>query len=51
MKSLIKKIKQKGLVSKSDIAGFINNADLDIIKKKKVATLATKAELKANKTK
>ena len=34
MKSLIKKIKQKGLVSKSDIAGFINNADLDIKKKK-----------------
>ena len=27
------KIKQKGLVNKSDIAGFVNNADLD--KKKK----------------
>ena len=50
MKSLIKKIKQKGLVSKSDIAGFINNADLDI-KKKKVATLATEAELKAEQDK
>ena len=31
------KIKQKGLVDKSAIAEFINNADLD----KKVATLAT----------
>ena len=39
------KIKQKELVDKSVIARFINNADLD--KKKKVATLATKAELKA----
>ena len=37
------KIKSKGLVNKSDIVGMINNADLD----KKVATLATKAELKA----
>ena len=36
------KIKSEGLVNQSDIAGFINNADLD---KKKVATLATKAEL------
>ena len=35
------------MVSKSDIAGFINNVDLDKKKKKKVATLATKAELKA----
>ena len=40
------KIKQKELVDKSVIARFINNADLDK-KKKKVATLATKAELKA----
>ena len=37
------KIKQKGLVDKSDIAGFIDNSDLN----KKVATLAAKAELKA----
>ena len=36
------KIKQKELVDKSVISGFINNSDLD----KKVATLATKAELK-----
>ena len=39
------KIKQKELVDKSDIAGFINIDDLD----KDVATLATKAELKAEK--
>ena len=32
------------MVDKSAIAGFVNNADLD---KKKVATLATKAELNA----
>ena len=32
------KIKQKGLVDKSDIVGFTNNSDLS----KKVATLATK---------
>ena len=37
------KIKQKGLVNKSAIAGFINNSNLN----KKVAALATKAELKA----
>ena len=41
------KIKQKELVSKSDIAGFINNSDLN----KKVATLATKVELKAEQDK
>ena len=33
------KIKSKELVNKSDIAGFINNAELD----RKVETLATKA--------
>ena len=42
-----KNIKNKELVDKSDIAGFINNSDLD----KKVATLATKAELKAEQDK
>ena len=42
------KIKQKGLVNKSDITRFIYNADLD---KKKVALLATKAELKAEEEK
>ena len=41
------KIKQKQLADKSDIAGFINNSDLN----KKVATLATKAELKAEQEK
>ena len=46
-KKLHLKIKQKELVSKSVIAGFINNADLD----KKVGTLATKAELKAEQDK
>ena len=35
------KIKSEGLVDKSAIEGFINNVGLD---KKKVATLATKAE-------
>ena len=35
--------RKKGLLEKSAIAGFINNADLN----KKVATLAAKAELKA----
>ena len=35
------------MASKSAPAGFINNADLE----KKVATLATKAELKAEKDK
>ena len=35
-------MKQKGLIDKSDIEGFINNADLD----KKLVTLATKAQLK-----
>ena len=40
------KIKQKGLVTKYDIAGFINDADY-----KKVATLATKSELKADQDK
>ena len=38
----------KNLVDKSAISGFINNADLNF---KKVATLATKAELMQNKTK
>ena len=41
-------IKIKNLVGKSAIARFINNADLH---KKKVDTLAAKAELKAKKTK
>ena len=36
-------MKEKELVKKSDISGFINNSELD----KKIATLATKAELKA----
>ena len=37
------KIKEKGLVDKSDISGFIDNSDLD----SKIATLATEAELKS----
>ena len=37
------KIKQKELVNKYDIFKFVNNSDLD----NKVATLATKVELKA----
>ena len=37
-------IKIKNIVDKPDIAGFINNTGLD---EKKLATLATKAELKA----
>ena len=41
------KIKQKELVSKSDIAGFISNTDLD----NEVATWAIKAELKAEQDK
>ena len=41
------KIKQKQLADKFGIAGFINNSDLN----KKVATLATKAELKAEQEK
>ena len=41
------KIKQKRWVDKSAIAGFINNADLD----KKVTTLATKGEIKAEQDK
>ena len=36
------KIKEKQLLDKSDITGFINNSDLN----KKVGTLATNAELK-----
>ena len=40
-------IESKELVDKSDIGGFINNADLH----EKVATLATKAEPKAGKYK
>ena len=35
-------MKQKGLIDKFDIEGFINNADLD----KKLVTLATKSQLK-----
>ena len=35
------------LVDKSDISGFIDNSDLD----KKIATLATKAELKSKQDK
>ena len=42
-----KKIKEKGLVDKSDISGVIDNSDLD----KKVATQATKAKLKAEQDK
>ena len=41
------KIKQKKLVDKSAIAGFINNTDLN----RKVATPATKAGLKAKQDK
>ena len=41
------KIKQKEFVDQSAIAGLINNDNLD----KKVATLATKVELKAEKDK
>ena len=41
------KIKEKGLVNKSDIAGCINNADLN----KKVTTLATKAKLQTKQDK
>ena len=41
------KIKQKELVDKSAVAGFINNTDLN----KKVAALAKKPELKAVKHK
>ena len=41
------KIKQKELVDKSAIAGFINNTDLN----RKVAMLATKAGLKAEQDK
>ena len=40
-------IKQTGLVDKFDIAGFKNNSDLN----NKAATLATKAELKAEQDK
>ena len=39
----MKRKKKKGLVNKSDISKFINYSDLD----KKIETLATKAELKA----
>ena len=39
------KVKGKGLVDHSDISRLIDNSDLD--KKKKIATLPTKAELKA----
>ena len=41
------KIKQKGLANKFDIAGFIDNSDFN----EKGATLATKAELKAEQDK
>ena len=37
------KIKERGLVDKSAVAGFIDNADLN----KKVVTIVTKAELKS----
>ena len=39
------KIKNKELVNKCDISGFINNSDLN----NKIATLETKAKLKADK--
>ena len=38
------KIKQKGLVNKSDITGFINNADLD---KKKSGNISNKSRVKS----
>ena len=41
-------IKQKELVEKSVIIGFMHNAELD---KKKIAALAKKAELKAKEDK
>ena len=41
------KVKGKGLVDHSDISRLIDNSDLDKKKKKKIATLPTKAELKA----
>ena len=41
------KIKEKVLIDKSTISGFVNNADLN----KKVVTLATKVELKAGQNK
>ena len=40
------KVKGKGLVDHSDISRLIDNSDLDK-KKKKIAKLPTKAELKA----
>ena len=40
-------IKEKELVNKSDISGFIDNSNLD----KKIAALTTKEELKAEKDK
>ena len=46
MKYLIQGQKS-GLVKKSDISGFIDNSNLD----KKIATLATKAELKSEQDK
>ena len=47
-KNLDEKVKQKQILSdKSGIAGFIDNSDLN----KKVATLAAKAELKAEQDK
>ena len=41
------KIKNKKLVNKSDISGFMNNSDLN----KRVGTLATKAKLKVKQVK
>ena len=41
------KIKEKVLIDKSAISGFVNNADLN----KKVVTLAKKVELKAGQNK
>ena len=44
---LTAKIKEMGLFDKSDIYGFTDNSDLDM----KIATLATKAELKVEQDK
>lgn len=41
------KIKEKGLIDKSDISEFIDDSDKD----KKIAALATKGELKTNQDK
>ena len=44
---LTAKIKEMGLFDKSDIHGFTDNSDVDM----KIATLATKAELKVEQDK